>query len=93
MAPEFASAVLVGRRAIIGGKVTIECGNDAEELVFLGLVIFLRGSSIWKVAPLPGRISTICLAMASPRPVPPFALVGKLSTEILSPLLPSRTFR
>src|SRR5215471_15734529 len=54
MAPEFAPAVLVGRRAIIGGKVTIECGHDAEELVFLRLFIFLRGSSIWKVAPLPG---------------------------------------
>jgi hypothetical protein len=47
------------------------------------------GSSIWKVEPLPSVdstqmrppcISTICLAMASPRPVPPLALVSELST-------------
>src|SRR5215813_10696947 len=47
------------------------------------------GSSIWKVEPLPKVdstqmrppcISTICLAMASPRPVPPLALVLELST-------------
>ena len=47
------------------------------------------GSSIWKVEPLPSVdstqmrppcISTICLAMASPRPVPPLALVLELST-------------
>src|SRR5262245_46715272 len=46
------------------------------------------GSSIWKVAPSPSVdstqmrppcISTICLAMASPRPVPPWALVRELS--------------
>jgi hypothetical protein len=46
------------------------------------------GSSIWKVDPLPSVdstqmrppcISTICLAMASPRPVPPLALVFELS--------------
>src|SRR5215831_1172679 len=45
------------------------------------------GSSIWKVEPLPKVdstqirppcISTICLAMASPRPVPPLALVREL---------------
>src|SRR5262245_44524812 len=47
------------------------------------------GSSIRKVEPLPGVditqirppcISTICLAMARPRPVPPLALVRELST-------------
>jgi hypothetical protein len=47
------------------------------------------GSSIWKVDPFPSVdstqmrppcISTICLAMASPRPVPPLALVLELST-------------
>src|SRR5215475_353879 len=47
------------------------------------------GSSIWKVEPLPEVdstqlrppcISTICLAMASPRPVPPLAFVRELST-------------
>src|SRR5262245_57028420 len=47
------------------------------------------GSSIWKVAPSPSLdstqmrppcISTICLAMARPRPVPPLALVLELST-------------
>ena len=47
------------------------------------------GSSIWKVEPLPTIdstqmrppcISTICLAMASPRPVPPLAFVLELST-------------
>jgi hypothetical protein len=46
------------------------------------------GSSIWNVAPLPKVdstqmrppcISTICLAMARPRPVPPLALVLELS--------------
>src|SRR5262245_23701491 len=46
------------------------------------------GNSIWNVEPLPTIdstqmrppcISTICLAMASPRPVPPFALVRELS--------------
>src|SRR5262245_58938435 len=46
------------------------------------------GSSIWKVEPLPSVdstqmrppcISTICLAMARPRPVPPWALVRELS--------------
>src|SRR5215831_540609 len=45
------------------------------------------GSSIWNVDPLPGVdttqmrppcISTICLAMARPRPVPPLALVREL---------------
>ena len=60
------------------GKVTIECGHDSEELVFLGHVIFVCGSSIWKVAPLrgidsvqmrPPCISTICQAMASPAPM------------------------
>src|SRR5262245_36176479 len=47
------------------------------------------GSSIWKVEPLPTVdttqmrppcISTICLAMARPRPVPPLDLVLELST-------------
>src|SRR5262245_21407199 len=47
------------------------------------------GSSSWKVAPSPSLdstqmrppcISTICLAMARPRPVPPLALVLELST-------------
>src|SRR5262245_36377372 len=47
------------------------------------------GSSIWKIEPCPSVdstqirppcISTICLAMASPRPVPPLALVLELST-------------
>jgi hypothetical protein len=52
MAPEFAPAVLVGRRLIIGGKVTIECGHDAQELVFLGHVIFLRTSFIAPRKPL-----------------------------------------
>ena len=94
MAPELAPAVLVGRQAIVSGKVTIECGHDAEELVILGHIIFLRRSCIWKVAFFPGVdstqmrppcISTICLVMASPSPVPPFALVGELSTEIQSP--------
>src|SRR5262249_14230891 len=49
----------------------------------------LVGSSMWNVAPFPSFdsyqmrppcISTICLAMARPRPVPPFALVFELST-------------
>jgi hypothetical protein len=66
---------------------------NAEELfraVALGHVVAARvGSSIWKVEPLPNVdstqirppcISTICLAMASPRPVPPLALVFELST-------------
>jgi hypothetical protein len=73
-----------------------------KSFVFLGHVIFLRGSCISKVAPLPGVdstqmrprcISTICLAMASPRPIPPLASVGELSTEIQSSLLPSSTFK
>src|SRR4029453_8757446 len=47
------------------------------------------GSRSWNVAPRPDVdstqicppcISTICLAMARPRPVPPFALVLELST-------------
>src|SRR5262245_15499414 len=47
------------------------------------------GICIWNVDPLPTVdstqirppcISTICLAMARPRPVPPFALVFELST-------------
>src|SRR5688572_9462403 len=47
------------------------------------------GSSIWKIEPCPRVdstqmrppcISTICLAMASPRPLPPLALVLELST-------------
>src|SRR5215468_12475833 len=47
------------------------------------------GISIWNVEPFPivestqmrpPCISTICLAMASPRPVPPLALVSELST-------------
>jgi hypothetical protein len=56
----------------------------------LGHVVTARvGSSIWKVDPLPSVdstqmrppcISTICLAIASPRPVTPLALVLELST-------------
>src|SRR5262245_13676803 len=49
-----------------------------------------NGTSIWKVEPLPKVdstqmrppcISTICLAMARPRPVPP--LVGKRTVDLM----------
>src|SRR5262245_29295351 len=60
-------------------------------LVSVHLLAALVGISIWKVEPLPKAdstqmrppcISTICLAMASPSPVPPLAFVRELSTWV-----------
>src|SRR5262245_56474456 len=78
----------------IPGEILARFCNFLDGTVRLGYGALCRysariGSSISKIEPLPRVdstqirppcISTICLAMASPRPVPPLALVRELST-------------
>src|SRR5262245_50853540 len=72
------------------GRVFLACDAQGVFAAAVGLGFAARtGSSRRNVEPLPTLdstqmrppcISTICLAMARPRPVPPLALVLELST-------------